>query len=87
MAVSSKNMSADIAAKLFYDRLFETTPEVRPLFRGDMAEQGRKLMQMLAVAVAGLRRFDELLPAVEDMGRRHADLAAAALYRGAAGDL
>ena len=63
---------ADKAAELFYNRLFEIDPSLRHMFRGDMREQGRKLMQMLAVAVAGLQRFDQLLPAVEDMGRRHA---------------
>jgi hypothetical protein len=31
------------AAALFYGRLFEIAPEVKPLFRGDMDEQGRKL--------------------------------------------
>jgi len=31
---------ADQAAVLFYDRLFETTPEVKPLFHAaDMAQQ------------------------------------------------
>jgi len=39
--------------------------------RGDMQEQGRKLMQMLSVAVAGLTRLDTLVPAVEALGRRH----------------
>lgn len=34
---------ADQAAMLFYNQLFELAPEVRPLFRGDRAEQGRKL--------------------------------------------
>ncbi len=62
---------ADVAAGLFYNRLFELDPSLRPMFRGDMQEQGRKLMQMLAVAVAGLTRLDTLVPAVEALGRRH----------------
>lgn len=62
---------ADVAADLFYNRLFELDPSLRPLFRGDMQEQGRKLMQMLSVAVAGLTRLDTLVPAVEALGRRH----------------
>lgn len=60
------------AAALFYARLFEIAPEVRPLFRGDLREQGRKLMGMIAYAVAGLDRLDMLVGAVRDMGRRHA---------------
>ena len=63
---------AQTAAGMFYGRLFEMDPALRPLFKGDMEEQGRKLMDMLAVAVDGLDRLDEIVPAVEDMGRRHA---------------
>jgi hemoglobin-like flavoprotein len=64
---------ADTAAELlFYSRLFELDPSLRSLFRGDMREQGRKLMQMLAVAVAGLDRLDVLVPAVQALGRRRA---------------
>jgi hemoglobin-like flavoprotein len=60
------------AARLFYQRLFETEPSLRPMFRGNIEEQGRKLMQMIGVAVASLRRLEQILPAVEDLGRRHA---------------
>jgi len=63
----------DTAAALFYARLFETTPEVKPLFRGDMREQGAKLMQMIDVAVRGLSRLNEIVPAVQNLGRRHRD--------------
>ena len=62
----------DTVAEVFYRRLFELDPALRPLFRGDMKEQGRKLMQMMAVAVQGLSRLDTIIPAVEDLGRRHA---------------
>jgi len=63
---------ADDAAALFYRRLFEIDPALRPMFRGDMAEQRKKLMQMLSAAVKGLDRLDQLVPVVEDLGRRHA---------------
>jgi hemoglobin-like flavoprotein len=63
---------ADIAAELFYGRLFEVDPSLRTLFHGDMREQGRKLMQMLAVAVRGLDRLEMIVPAVQALGRRHA---------------
>src|SRR5215475_8356556 len=63
---------ADTAAQLFYQRLFELDPSLRRLFaQTDMAEQRKKLMQIITVAVRGLRRLDELLPAIEAMGRRH----------------
>src|SRR6185295_2870013 len=63
---------AEAAAELFYARLFQLDPSLKPLFRGDMREQGRKLMQMLAVTVAGLDRPDELLPNLRRLGERHA---------------
>lgn len=61
------------AAALFYGRLFEIDPGVQSLFKGDMAEQGKKLMGMIGVAVGGLDRLEQIAPAVQDMGRRHVD--------------
>lgn len=61
---------ADDAAKLFYDRLFETQPELRALFRGDLREQGRKLMGMLSVVVHGLEKVDTLA-SLQELGVRH----------------
>src|ERR1043166_4752670 len=63
---------AEAAAGMFYGRLFELDPALKPMFRGDMREQGRKLMQTLSVAVKGLDYLHEILPAVQAMGRRHA---------------
>ncbi len=64
---------SDTAAELFYGRLFELDPSLKPLFKGDMKEQGKKLMQMLAVAVTNLTKLDEITPAVEDLAKRHVD--------------
>jgi hemoglobin-like flavoprotein len=63
---------ASTAATLFYDRLFELDPSLRPLFKGDMTEQGRKLMSVLGAAVANLHRLEDIIPMVRDLGRRHA---------------
>jgi hemoglobin-like flavoprotein len=64
---------ADVAATNFYARLFEIDPSARALFRAtDMAQQRKKLLQVLSVAIAGLDHLDELVPTVEDLGRRHA---------------
>ncbi len=59
------------AAAMFYGRLFEIAPEVKPLFRGDMAEQGRKLMATLAVVVNGLTNLPSILPAASALAKRH----------------
>jgi hemoglobin-like flavoprotein len=63
---------ADKAAELFYMRLFSLEPSVRRLFKGDMVEQGRKLMSMISVAVNSLARLETIVPAVQALGRRHA---------------
>ncbi len=63
---------ADAAAALFYGRLFDLDPSLEALFKGDMAEQGRKLMQMLGVVVKSLDRLEQVLPAVCALGARHA---------------
>lgn len=63
---------ADQAAELFYRRLFKIAPQVRPLFKGDIKAQGRKLMSTIAFAVSRLQDLPELVPTVRDLGRRHA---------------
>ena len=62
---------SETAADLFYNRLFEIDPSTKELFKGDMKEQGRKLMQMITAAVNGLNDLDGLVPTVQDLGRRH----------------
>ncbi len=57
---------------LFYGRLFQIDASLRPLFNGDMNEQGRKLLTMLSVVVNGLTRLEALVPQVQALGRRHA---------------
>lgn len=59
------------AAGLFYGRLFEQNPALEPLFKGDMAEQGRKLMAMLNTIVMSLDRLDALVPTAQALARRH----------------
>src|SRR5512138_1231189 len=57
---------AETAAARFYERLFELDPSLVPLFAAaDPATQRRKLVQTLAMVVAGIEDFDRLLPAVE----------------------
>ena len=64
---------ADTAASLFYARLFELDPAIERLFRRtDMAAQRKNLMQTLTVVVKSLDRLDQIVPAVQALGRRHA---------------
>jgi len=63
---------ADTAATLFYGRLFELDPALRPLFKPDLASQKKNLMQTLGFAVGSLNHPEALLPAVKQLGKRHA---------------
>ena len=62
---------AEQAADIFYGKLFDADPSLRALFKGDMKAQGKKLMQMISVAVAGLDRLGDIVPAVQALGKRH----------------
>ncbi|MEW8223198.1 MAG: globin family protein [Candidatus Thiodiazotropha taylori] len=64
---------ADQAAALFYGRLFEVYPEVKPYFKGDMEAQGKKLMSMIGTAVGSLDNLEPLLPVIRESGKRHAE--------------
>jgi hemoglobin-like flavoprotein len=62
---------SDTAAELFYGKLFEMDPALKPLFKGDMKAQGKKLMTMITTAVMSLDKLDRIVPAVQDLGRQH----------------
>lgn len=59
------------AAALFYGRLFEIAPEVKPMFKNDITEQGRKLMSTLAIVVRGLSDLPSILPAASNLAKKH----------------
>ena len=62
---------ADTAAALFYERLFTLDPSVKHLFKGDLTQQGYKLMQAIGFVVKGLGRLETILPTVQSLGKRH----------------
>lgn len=64
---------AEKAAEIFYDALFGIDPSLKPLFRNDMKVQGRKLMTMLKAAVDGLDDLEALVPALQQLAKRHND--------------
>ncbi|KYC38377.1 Globin domain protein [Scytonema hofmannii PCC 7110] len=77
---------ADTVAELFYQRLFELSPSLRPLFKGSMEDQQRKLMSTLAIAVEGLRQPQAIIKAVQQLGKRHADYGVMAQYYDVVGE-
>ena len=62
---------AEPLVQLFYGRLFQIAPEVRPLFKGDLGAQARKFSDLLQVLVNGLEDLDQQRPALRAMGLRH----------------
>ncbi|WP_226893756.1 globin family protein [Nisaea sediminum] len=68
------------AAELFYGRLFEIAPEVRPLFQSDLKEQGAKLMATLGMVVAGLRNLEAVVPVAAKLAERHVGYGVKAEY-------
>jgi hemoglobin-like flavoprotein len=69
---------SETAAVLFYDRLFEIAPSVKPMFPADMTEQRKKLMMMLATVVGGLNNLESILPAASALATRHVSYGAEA---------
>jgi hemoglobin-like flavoprotein len=63
----------DTAAQLFCERLFETDPSLRGLFRGDMRQQGAMFMQAIDAAVNALSPLERIVPLIGQLGRRYAD--------------
>lgn len=74
------------AAELFYGRLFEVAPGVRTLFKGDMKEQGAKLMAAIGMVVTSLDRLEQVLPAVQALAKRHVGYGTEAAHYAVVGD-
>ncbi|MBL8543230.1 MAG: hypothetical protein JNJ63_05430 [Hyphomonadaceae bacterium] len=60
-------------AEIFYAELFAIDPSLRPMFKGDMREQGRKLLATLSFVVNGLDKPDQIVPAAQKLAVKHLD--------------
>lgn len=57
---------------LFYNRLFEIMPEVKPMFsRSPLPEQSKKLLTMLSYIIARLDKLEDILDEVAKLAKRH----------------
>jgi hemoglobin-like flavoprotein len=63
---------AHVAALVFYRRLFSIDPALRPLFKHDIEEQSRKLIEMLGVAISLTTKPGALEAELRELGARHA---------------
>lgn len=63
---------AETVGDLFYNRLFEISPEIRPMFeRTSLPEQSRKLISMLAYVVGKLDNLSSIIDEVAKLAQRH----------------
>lgn len=62
------------ASMVFYDNLFVIAPEMRPLFRGDINDQGMRFMSTLATIAEILDEPEALDQHFDDLARAHATL-------------
>lgn len=62
---------SDQAGQLFYTRLFEVAPSVRPLFKEDITLQARKLMNMVTYVVTKLDKLDTIMTEIKSLAQRH----------------
>lgn len=72
----------ETAADLFYNKLFELDPSTRELFKEDISIQKKALMATISFAVATLNHPDKLVPAVQDLGKRHGKYGVTAAHYG-----
>lgn len=61
----------EIVGGLFYNRLFEIAPQVRPMFRTPVAEQSRKLLAMIGYIINKLDKLDDIVDEVAKLARGH----------------
>jgi hemoglobin-like flavoprotein len=77
---------SDEVAAAFFGRLFEVAPEVRPLFKTDMAEQRVKFMATMSMLVNSIGNLDIVLPAAGRLATRHVGYGVTAEHYPVVGD-
>lgn len=65
-------MDMETVGALFYNRLFEIAPEVKPMFsKTTMPEQSKKLLTMLSYVIAKLDKLEDIIDEVAKLAQRH----------------
>jgi nitric oxide dioxygenase len=63
----------EVVAEIFYAELFAIDPSLRAMFKGDMKEQGRKLLATLALVVRALHTPEQILQPARNLAVKHLD--------------
>ena len=72
--------------EVFYARLFELYPKVRPLFKSDMTLQIQKLMATLDAVVKNLENLGEITQDIKALAIRHKEYGTQPEHYAAVGD-
>jgi nitric oxide dioxygenase len=64
-------LDSEEAGALFYEKLFELDPSLRPLFKHSLADQSKKLVDMLTLMIANLQCMDEMKEEINALAKRH----------------
>jgi len=59
------------AGDLFYGRLFDVAPQIKPLFKGNMAMQAKMLTEMITYVVNKLDKLEEIIGEIKALAVRH----------------
>ena len=76
----------ETAAQMFYEKLFELEPALRPLFKADLSQQAGKLFETLNALVASLGEADAMTSVAAPLQRSHAGLGATPAHYQAVGE-
>ena len=77
---------SDEAGQLFYSRLFEVAPGVKHLFKGEIKEQSKKLMNMVTYVVAKLDKLETIVGEIKSLAQRHNKYGASAEHYSVVGE-
>lgn len=62
---------AEEAGSLFYRKLFQLDPSLRPMFKHDIDAQATKLIDMVTYIIAKLQYLDDVEPVISALAVRH----------------
>jgi hemoglobin-like flavoprotein len=63
----------DELGRRFYENLFSTNPELRPMFTTDLAIQQGKFTDQLTEIISSISRLDTFVDEARALGKRHVD--------------
>jgi len=79
---------ADALVGTFYERLFQKFPDVKPMFANTtVEEQKKKLINALVLVVNQLRKPEQLVNTLTNLGRRHQMIGAVEAHYGAVAEV